>query len=177
VGIPYAEIFAVFGGIMNMIPVFGPIIATIICGLILLITSPQDIIIYFVIVILVSIIDANFIEPNMLGDSLGLKPVWITIAIIVMSSLFGLFGTFFGVPIFAVIYTLIKEEVDKRVALKDANEACKATPTDPAGEADQADEEPVKEESSEENKEKIAPQGEEAKNDEVSENSDSEDNK
>ena len=126
VGIPYAEIFAVIGGVMNMIPVFGPIIASVICGFILLITSPSQLLAYIIIVVAVGVIDANFVEPKMLGDSLGLQPVWITIAIIVMSALFGLFGMFFGVPIFAVIYTLIKEEVDKRVAMREAREAYEA---------------------------------------------------
>ncbi|MBR3714606.1 MAG: AI-2E family transporter [Clostridia bacterium] len=126
VGIPYAEIFAVIGGVMNMIPVFGPIIASFICGFILLITSPSQLIAYIIIVVVVGVIDANLVEPKMLGDSLGLAPVWITIAIIVMSALFGIFGMFFGVPIFAVIYTLIKEEVDRRVAMREAREAYEA---------------------------------------------------
>lgn len=123
VGIPYAEILAIVGGVMNMIPVFGPIISGFICGFILLLTAPEKLIAYIIIVVIVAIIDSNFIEPKLLGDSLGLKPVWITIAIIIMSSLFGFFGMFFGVPIFAVIYTLIKEAVDNRVAQREAREA------------------------------------------------------
>ncbi len=151
VGIPYAEIFAVIGGVMNMIPVFGPIIASVICGFILLITAPTQLFAYIIIVVAVGVIDANFVEPKMLGDSLGLKPVWITIAIIVMSSLFGLFGMFFGVPIFAVIYTLIKEEVDKRVAMREAREAYEASHAHTAEEPEQVDEESGEVEGSEEN--------------------------
>ncbi|MBE6607047.1 MAG: AI-2E family transporter [Ruminococcaceae bacterium] len=150
VGMPYAEIFAVIGGVMNMIPVFGPIIASVICGFILLITSPQNLIAYIIIVVVVGVIDANFIEPKMLGDSLGLKPVWITIAIIVMSSLFGLFGMFFGVPIFAVIYTLVKEEVDRRVAMREAREAYEAERAQGAEEPDKDGEEAFDDEPSEE---------------------------
>lgn len=123
VGIKYAEILALVGGVMNMIPVFGPLISGFICGFILLLTSPGQLIPYIIIVVVVAIIDSNFIEPKLLGDSLGLKPVWITIAIMIMSALFGFFGMFFGVPIFAVIYSLIKESVDNRVAQREAREA------------------------------------------------------
>ncbi len=122
VGMPYAEIFAVIGGVMNMIPVFGPIIASFVCGFILLITAPKMLFAYIVIVVVVGVIDANFVEPKFLGDSLGLAPVWITVSVTVMGTLFGLFGMFFGVPIFAVIYTLVKEEVDRRVAQREARE-------------------------------------------------------
>ena len=178
-GVPYAEIFAVIGGVMNMIPVFGPIIASVICGFILLITSPQDLIAYIIIVVVVGVIDANFVEPKMLGDSLGLKPVWITIAIIVMSSLFGIFGMFFGVPIFAVIYTLIKEEVDKRVAMREAREAYEASHAQAAQETENVDEGAVESEDitkDSENAEEV-PTSEEEKRDETAENTESEDNK
>ena len=176
VGIPYAEIFAVIGGVMNMIPVFGPIIASFICGFILLITSPSQLIAYIIIVVVVGVIDANLVEPKMLGDSLGLAPVWITIAIIVMSALFGIFGMFFGVPIFAVIYTLIKEEVDRRVAMREAREAYEAAHAKAEEEAEASDNEATEEEASEEETEEGASR-EEENVDEESENAESEDNK
>jgi predicted PurR-regulated permease PerM len=177
--VPYAEIFAVIGGVMNMIPVFGPIIASVICGFILLITSPQNLIAYVIIVVVVGVIDANFVEPKMLGDSLGLKPVWITIAIIVMSSLFGIFGMFFGVPIFAVIYTLIKEEVDKRVAMREAREAYEASHAQAAQETEKVDEGAVESEDITKDSEKAeeVPTSEEEKLNETAENAESEDNK
>ncbi len=123
VGVPYAETLAIVGGVMNMIPIFGPIISGFICGFILLLTAPEKLFAYILIVVIVAVIDSNLIEPKLLGDALGLKPVWITIAIIIMSSLFGFFGMFFGVPIFAVIYTLIKEAVDNRVSQREARES------------------------------------------------------
>lgn len=123
VGIPYAEILAIIGGVMNMIPSFGPIIASFVCGFILLITAPDMLLLYIAIVCIVGLIDTQFIEPRLLGESLGLKPVWIILSIIIMSALFGLFGMFFGVPIFAVIYTLVKEAVDARIAKREAKES------------------------------------------------------
>ncbi|MBE6618439.1 MAG: AI-2E family transporter [Ruminococcaceae bacterium] len=122
VGMPYAEILALVGGIMNMVPTFGPIIASFVCGFILLLTAPKMLFAYIIIVCVVGLTDSQIIEPKMLGDSLGLKPVWITLSVIIMSALFGLFGMFFGVPIFAVIYTLVKEAVDNRTAQREARE-------------------------------------------------------
>ena len=50
-----------------------------------------------------------------MGDSLGLPPIWIMIAIVVMSNLFNFFGMLFGVPLFAVIYTLTNEAIDRKL--------------------------------------------------------------
>lgn len=122
VGMPYAEILALIGGVMNMVPTFGPLVASFVCGFIIILTSPDMLIAYIIIVCVVGLADSQIIEPKMLGDSLGLKPVWITLSVIIMSALFGLFGMFFGVPIFAVIYTLVKESVDARIAQRDARE-------------------------------------------------------
>ncbi len=145
VGMPYAEILALVGGVMNMVPTFGPLIASFVCGFIILLTAPDMLVAYIIIVCVVGLTDSQIIEPKMLGDSLGLRPVWITLAVIIMSALFGLFGMFFGVPIFAVIYTLIKEAVDARVGAREAKEA----PSAPA------DTENKDEETSEESKENI----------------------
>ena len=151
VGIPYAEILALVGGVMNMVPVFGPIISGFVCGFILLLTAPDKLIAYIIIVCIVGIIDSNLIEPKLLGDSLGLKPVWITIAIIIMSSLFGFFGMFFGVPIFAVIYTLVHEAVENRVAQREAREAYEAAHSGQENQGDTPAGEEASEESTEEN--------------------------
>ena len=59
--------------------------------------------------------DGNVIGPYILGDSLGLAPIWIMIAIVVMSELFNFFGMLFGVPLFAVLYTLTHEAVERKL--------------------------------------------------------------
>lgn len=109
VQIPYAAMIALIVGITNVIPFFGPFIGAIPSGLIILISNPSKVILFIVLIIVIQQLDGNLIGPYILGDSLELPPVWIMIAIITMGGLFGVFGMFFGVPIFAVFFTLIKE--------------------------------------------------------------------
>ena len=59
--------------------------------------------------------DGNVIGPKILGDFVGLNPLWIIISITVMGGFFGVFGMFFGVPTFAVIYAVVKELTEKRL--------------------------------------------------------------
>lgn len=114
-GIPYYQMLALVIGITNIIPFFGPFIGAFIGGLIILISEPAKLIPFVIMVLILQQLEGNVIEPQVLGDSLGLSPVWIMIAIVIMSGLFGIFGMIFGVPIFAVIYTLLHEAIERRL--------------------------------------------------------------
>lgn len=122
---PYYQMLALIIGITNIIPFFGPIIGGVIGGAIILISDPSKLIAFIIIVLVIQQLDGNVIGPLILGDSLGLQPIWIMIAIVIMSSLFGFFGMLFGVPLFAVIYTLIHEAIEKKLnkADKDVSKA------------------------------------------------------
>jgi predicted PurR-regulated permease PerM len=107
--IPYAAMIALIVGVTNVIPFFGPFIGAIPSAAVVLIVEPKKLILFIILIILIQQIDGNLIGPQILGDSLELPPVWIICAIIIMGGLFGFAGMFFGVPIFAVIMTIIKE--------------------------------------------------------------------
>lgn len=107
--IPYAAMIALIVGVTNVIPFFGPFMGAIPSAAIILITDPGKTILFIILIIIIQQLDGNLIGPYILGDSLELPPVWIMTAIILMGGLFGFFGMFFGVPIFAVILTLVKE--------------------------------------------------------------------
>lgn len=114
-GMPYYQMLALVIGITNIIPFFGPFFGAFIGGFIVLISEPTKLIAFLLMVLILQQLDGNLIGPLILGDSLGLPPIWIMIAIVVMSGLLGFFGMLFGVPLFAVIYTLVQEAVDSRL--------------------------------------------------------------
>lgn len=118
---PYYQMLALIIGITNIIPFFGPMIGGVIGGAIVLISDPAKLIPFILMVLILQQLDGNIIGPQILGDSLGLPPIWIMIAIVVMSGLFNFFGMLFGVPLFAVIYTLVKEAVARRLQKRKAS--------------------------------------------------------
>lgn len=111
---PYYQMLSLIIGITNVIPFFGPIFGGIIGGAIVLISEPSKLIPFLIMVLILQQLDGNVIGPYILGDSLGLAPIWIMIAIVVMSGLFDFFGMLFGVPLFAVIYTLVQESIERK---------------------------------------------------------------
>ena len=70
-------------------------------------------------------IDGNIIENRILGEKLGISDLWVLVAILVFGGIFGFGGMLLGVPIFAVLYTLIVDGVNGRLRRK-----CYPTETD-----------------------------------------------
>lgn len=116
--IPYPMLVSVVVGVTNIIPFFGPIIGAIPCLMILVIVDPWAALRFFVLVIGLQQFDGNILGPKILGDSTGLSAIWVLIAIVTCGGLFGFPGMVLGVPTFAVLYSLMKEWVNKRLRKK-----------------------------------------------------------
>lgn len=128
--IPYPMLVSVIVGVTNIIPFFGPIIGAIPCLMILVIVDPWAALRFFALVIGLQQFDGNILGPKILGDSTGLSAIWVLIAIVTCGGLFGFPGMVLGVPTFAVLYSLVREWVNKRLRKKgiDGN----GEPIDPA---------------------------------------------
>ncbi len=114
-GLQYAILLSVIVGITNMIPVFGPFIGAVPGLFILLIIDPVQALWFALFIFALQQFDGNILGPLILGDSLGLPSLWIMFSIIVGGGFFGILGMFLGVPIFAVIYLLVREFIHFRI--------------------------------------------------------------
>ena len=121
--IPYAPIVAVVIGCTNIIPIFGPIIGTGICGFLILFVSPIQAIVFVIFGICLQQFESNLIYPRVVGSSVGLSGLWVLFAISVGGGLLGLMGMVLGLPAFAVAYSLLREELNRRILVKDAKKA------------------------------------------------------
>lgn len=118
----YALLISVIIGVTNIIPIFGPIFGAVPCGLLLLISSPKQVIPFILLIVVIQQLDGNVIGPKILGSSTGLSSFWVLFSIIVGGNLFGVVGMLLGVPIFAVIYSLIEELVNYLLRKKGMSE-------------------------------------------------------
>ncbi len=115
---PYAVLCSVFMGIFNIIPVFGPIIGAVPCALIILLEDPLYCLYFVIITIVVQQLDGNVIGPMVLGESTGLSSFWIIFALLLGQSIFGFMGLIIGIPLFAVIYSIVRARVGNTLAKK-----------------------------------------------------------
>ena len=117
--IDYALLFAFILGFTNLIPWFGCYLGAVPIVIVLLFTSTFNTVLWFmVIVVIVSMIDANVISPRVSGKSLGISSFWVIFALVLGGSLFGVLGFLLSVPVFVVIYTTLKEYIEARLIKK-----------------------------------------------------------
>lgn len=120
---PYVALVSVVVGVTNLIPFFGPYIGAIPSAILILLDSPSKGIVFIIFIAILQQVDGNIIGPKILGESTGLSPFWVVFAIFLGNGLFGIVGLFIGVPLWAVVYYLIKRYVNYRIRIKEQVEA------------------------------------------------------
>lgn len=112
---PYTLLISVIIGITNIIPFFGPFFGAIPSSIIILFVSPMKALIFLLLILVIQQIDGNIIGPKILGDSIGISAFWILFSLLVAGKFMGLAGMIIGVPLFAIIYSIIKEIVEAKL--------------------------------------------------------------
>ena len=64
-------------------------------------------------------LENNLIYPHVVGGSVGLPSIWVLMAVTLGGSTMGVIGMIINIPLFSVIYTLLKQSVRRR--LRDKN--------------------------------------------------------
>ena len=118
-GVRYAPLLGFMIGLFNMIPYVGAIIAVVVAALITLITGGLSQAIWMIIIVtILQQIDANIINPKIIGNSLKISPLLVIFAITVGGAYFGILGMFLAVPVVAVIRILVDDFVSYRLMVK-----------------------------------------------------------
>ena len=115
---PYTLLISVVIGITNIIPFFGPFIGAVPSFIIILFVSPEKALWFLLIVFILQQVDGNIIGPKILGDSIGISAFWILFSLLVAAKFMGVVGMIIGVPLFAIIYSIIKENIEYKLKEK-----------------------------------------------------------
>lgn len=116
--LPYAPMIAILTSFLALIPIVGALLSALIGFIILLIESPTQAIVFVIFMIVAQQVEGNIIYPKIVGSSLSLPSMWTLFAVTVGGSLLGIVGMWLFVPIFAIIYTLLGEHIEKNLKEK-----------------------------------------------------------
>jgi len=106
-------------GLFNLIPYLGAIVAVLIASIITIFTGGiTQAVVMLVAVIILQQIDANIINPKILGTSLEISPILIIFSVTVLGAYWGILGMFLAVPIAAMIKVLLLDFIDERNKIK-----------------------------------------------------------
>lgn len=113
--VEYAVLLGIMIGLFNLIPYFGAIFAVVIAILITIFTGGFTQAIWLaVVVIVLQQIDANIINPKIVGNSLKLSPLLVIFSVTVGGAYFGILGMFLAVPVIAILKIIIEEYIAKK---------------------------------------------------------------
>ena len=107
-GIPFAIPIAIFTGIMDLLPMIGPILAIIPPLILGFSHSPAIGFGVLVLYLVYQQIENGFISPFMYNKALNLSPALVFLSVVVGAGLFGIVGAFLALPVAASIPVMVK---------------------------------------------------------------------
>jgi len=108
-GLPYALTLGIIAGVLEFIPVVGPIIAGAFAALVALTISPLMVLIVVAISVVLQQLENNLIVPNLMKKAVGLPPFVIIVAVLIGGKLLGIVGAILAIPITASLFVLAQE--------------------------------------------------------------------
>ena len=126
-GVNNALLISVIVGVTNFIPYFGPIIGAI-PGVVLIFfdgkngTNPTMTLVFIIFILVLQQLDGNVLGPRIQGKSVGISSFWVLISVVVCGEFFGVWGMLLSAPVFAVIISVFRASVNKRLEHKNIDE-------------------------------------------------------
>jgi predicted PurR-regulated permease PerM len=119
---PYAVAVSALVGFTALIPLIGAFVGTGIGALLILMVEPIKALWFVIFIIVLQQVESNLIYPRVVGTSVGLPGIWVLLAVSVGAASFGILGILVAVPFSAVLYSLLRRTIDRRLIAKGKSE-------------------------------------------------------
>lgn len=113
---PYVLLISIFIGVTALIPVIGAWIGCIAGALLILVNDPMQALWFVVMFLIIQQLEGNLIYPHVMGNAVGLPSIWVLFAVVLGEGLMGILGMLLFIPLTSVAYTLLRENVNLRLA-------------------------------------------------------------
>ena len=117
-GMPYALLIAVTIAFTALIPLVGAFIGCVVGALLILMESPLQAVIFIIMFLVIQQIEGNLIYPHVVGNSVGLPPIWMLIAITIGGNAMGIFGMILFIPLCSVLYSVARVMIYDTLSIK-----------------------------------------------------------
>ena len=115
--LPYATMIGALVAFTALIPVAGAYIGAAVGAFMILMVSPMQALIFLIFLVILQQLEGNLIYPKVVGSSLGLPGIWVLAAVVLGGGVAGVLGMLLGVPVAATVYTLIRNDMNKKDAV------------------------------------------------------------
>lgn len=116
--LPYMPLVSVIIAVTALVPIIGAFAGCILGAFFILVQNPAQAVFFVIIFLVLQQIEGNLIYPKVVGTSIGLPGMWVLVAVSVGGDLMGVGGMLLMVPLASVLYALMRELTDKRLAAR-----------------------------------------------------------
>ena len=114
--LPFIPLISVLIAITALVPIVGGFVGCILGAFFILVNDPVQALIFVGMFLVLQQIEGNLIYPKVVGTSIGLPGMWVLVAVTIGGDLMGIAGMLIMIPIVSVLYTLLREFTQRRVA-------------------------------------------------------------
>jgi predicted PurR-regulated permease PerM len=111
IGLPYLLVLAIFAGVMEMVPIFGPALGAIPAFLVALSIDPGKAIWVVIATVVIQLLENAVLVPRIMRHSMGVNPIIVLLSLIAFGSVFGFLGALLALPLAAIIQLLVSRVV------------------------------------------------------------------
>ncbi len=111
--LPYAVMIGTLIGFTALIPIAGAYIGAGVGAFMIFMVSPMQAVAFLIFIVILQQLEGNLIYPRVVGSSIGLPAIWVFAAVTIGGGLMGVLGMLLAVPMAAVFYQLLRENIQK----------------------------------------------------------------
>ena len=112
--IKYTISFAFLAGVLNIIPIIGPVITAVIIIILITLTSWTKAMFFLIAFLIIQQIEENVLNPILTKKFIGLPPVLVLISVMAGAKLWGMMGALLAIPIAGILFEFLKDFLKKR---------------------------------------------------------------
>jgi predicted PurR-regulated permease PerM len=116
--LPYPLVIGLLIGITALVPIVGAFVGCAIGVFLIFMENPFQALVFLILFLVLQQIEGKLIYPKVVGNFVGLPGIWMLVAITLGGSLFGVMGMLVFIPLAATAYSLLREDVQKRLEAK-----------------------------------------------------------
>ncbi len=114
--LPYIPLVSVLIAVTALVPIVGAFVGCFLGAFFILVNDPLQALIFVAMFLVLQQIEGNLIYPKVVGTSIGLPGMWVLVAVTIGGDLMGIAGMLIMIPISSVLYALLREFTNKRIA-------------------------------------------------------------
>jgi hypothetical protein len=118
IGLPNALVLALVAGILEVVPMIGPLLGAVPAALVALSLGPDKLVWVIVVTVAIQQLENSLLSPRVMSKAVGVNPFVTLLALFAFSSFFGIVGALMAIPMAAIIQLVLNHFVFRQETIE-----------------------------------------------------------